>query len=134
VAHAVETRRAVRARALGDRAARVFFYGNGGSFGGEIFERWYRDLEATRDLRLYVGGAGDAFTFPAGERARGNELLTRKRVRFEVVSENPRHRLLRTTARLLGVELHLHGWNDSRAPFAKLEATSASSTHSAIAD
>lgn len=105
---------------------RVFvFYGNGGRFSGEAFARWHRELEAARDLRLYVGGGGDEFTFDAGERARGNELFKRKGLRFEVVTENPRHRLLGSTARLVGVDLHLHSWEDSRRAFAKLQDTTA---------
>lgn len=102
---------------------RVFlFYGNGGRFTGEAFERWHRELEAARELRLYVGGGGDEFTFDAGERARGNQLFKRKGLRFEVVTENPRHRLLGSTARLVGVDLHLHSWKNSRRAFAKLDA------------
>lgn len=105
---------------------RVFlFYGNGGRFTGEAFERWHRELEAARELRLYVGGGGDEFTFEAGERARGNQLFKRKGLRFEVVTENPRHRLLGSTARLVGVDLHLHSWEDSRRAFSKLQDTTA---------
>jgi hypothetical protein len=105
---------------------RVFlFYGNGGRFAGEGFERWHRELEAARDLRLYVGGGGDDFTFNAGERARGTALFKRKGLRFEIVTENPRHRLLGSTARLVGVDLHLHSWEDCRRAFAKLHDTTA---------
>lgn len=102
---------------------RVFvFYGNGGNFTGENFERWYRALDSANDLLLYVGGGGETFSFPARERERGNTLFKRKGLRFEVVTENPRHRLLGSTARLVGVDLHLHSWKNSRRAFAKLDA------------
>jgi len=100
---------------------RVFiFYGNGGVFEGPVFERWFKAVEAANDLRLYVGGAGPTFTFGAAERDRGNALFKRKQLRFAVVTDHVTHRLLGTTARLIGVNLGLYGWSQSRRPFAEL--------------
>jgi hypothetical protein len=101
------------------------FYGNGGRFAGEAYERWYEALEATSGLVLYVGGGGSVFDFGPAERSRGNELFKRKQLPFAVVTENTMHRVLGSTARLLGVKLSLFSWEESRKPFAELKASAA---------
>ena len=100
---------------------RVFmFYGNGGTFSGEAFERWFTELEATADLRLYVGAAGSTFTFGADERSRANSYFKQKKLRFAVITESVRLRMLGQTARLIGLNLGLYSWKSSFEPFAEL--------------
>jgi len=102
-------------------AHRVFiFYGNGGAFTGAQFERWFEALENAGDLRLYVGAAGGTFVFGAAERSRTNEYMKRKKIRFAVVTESVRLRMLGQTARLIGLNLHLYAWKQSFEPFAEL--------------
>jgi hypothetical protein len=100
---------------------RVFiFYGNGGTFNGETFERWLAALEAASDLRLYVGAAGSAFSFGAQERSRANAYFKRRKLRFAAITESVRLRMLGQTARLIGLNLGLYSWKQSFEPFAEL--------------
>jgi hypothetical protein len=101
------------------------FYGDGGRFEDPAFDRWYAALGAASDLLLYVGGAGHDFTFDAAERARGTALFKHKKLRFAVVTENVRHRLLGSTGRLVGMDLHLYSWKESRLAFGGLAVSAA---------
>ncbi|MET0388209.1 MAG: hypothetical protein ABW321_19710 [Polyangiales bacterium] len=98
------------------------FYGNGGRFAGESFERWFAQLSAASNLRLYVGAAGHDFSFEPAERTRGTELFKRKGLRFAAITESVRLRLLGSTARLVGMNLGLYSWADSRRAFAEISA------------
>ena len=100
--------------------SKVFiFYGNGGVFTGEPFERWFEALQAAPELRLYVGAAGSAFSFGPQDRARATEYFKLSKLRFAVITESVRLRLLGQTARLVGMDLGLYSWADSHRPFAE---------------
>ncbi|HKU40207.1 MAG TPA: hypothetical protein VJR89_18735 [Polyangiales bacterium] len=98
--------------------SKVFiFYGNGGIFTGEPFERWFQALQGAPELRLYVGAAGSGFSFGPQDRARATEYFKVSKLRFAVITESVRLRLLGQTARLVGMNLGLYGWADSHRPF-----------------
>lgn len=98
--------------------SKVFiFYGNGGVFTGEPFERWFQALQAAPELRLYVGAAGSGFSFGPQDRARATEYFKVSKLRFAVITESVRLRLLGQTARLVGMNLGLYSWAESHRPF-----------------
>jgi hypothetical protein len=101
------------------------FYGNGGLFKGEAVERWYAALHGAAGLRLYVGGAGSVFSFDPVVRARATEWFKSRNLPFAVVTENPMLRVLGATARLLGMELDIYSWSESKRPFQKLGLSAA---------
>jgi hypothetical protein len=99
------------------------FYGNGGLFAGEAFEAWLTALQTTPGLSLYIGGAGGQFRFDAVARARGTEYFKRAQLRFAAISDDTMHRILGSTARLVGMDLGLYAWKESRRPFEGLKTS-----------
>jgi hypothetical protein len=98
----------------------VLFYGSGGVFQGEAFKRWFSDLQAAKDLRLSVCGAGELFSFDPGVRPRSTEFFKRRKLPFAVITDNPMHRVLGSTARMSGMELEIYAWRESTRPFLEL--------------
>lgn len=84
------------------------FYGNGGVVQGEVVDRWYEALLAAGALRLYVTGAGNELRVEPEARKRATELFKRNKIPFAMITENPIHRMLGTTARMIGINLQLY--------------------------
>jgi hypothetical protein len=101
----------------------VLFYGTGGVFQGEAFTRWLAEVQAAKDLRLCVCGAGAVFSFDSRVRPRSTEYFTRRKLPFAVITDNAMHRVLGSTARLGGMDLEIYSWNESERPFLELGLT-----------
>lgn len=98
----------------------ALFYGNGGVFRGGAFTRWLAEVQATNELRLCVCGAGEVFSFDPGVRPGSIEFFKRRKLPFAVITDNPMHRVLGSTARMSGMGLQIYAWSESERPFLEL--------------
>lgn len=85
------------------------FYGSGGDFHGEPFERWLTDLEANQ-VKLYVGGTGAKFNLPGSVRARGRGFFLANQVPFATVTDDRIVRGFVTAGSWFGMKIAAFSW------------------------
>jgi hypothetical protein len=89
------------------------FYGSGGDFSQEDYDRWIEDLTRSQYVK-YIGGTGAKFLLNGSIRKGGREFFVKNKVPFATVTDDKIVRGFVTAASWFGMNIAAFAWSDSR--------------------
>ncbi len=98
------------------------FYGDGGEFRGDLFDRWETALEGG-ECQKYIGGTGATFSLSGDVRSRGRRVFLQRRIPFATVTDDRIVRGFVTTGSWFGMKIAAFSWAEVPQAAAWLELT-----------